>query len=84
MPDTVKLFALSTCGHCKAVKKLLADLSVECDICEVDQLNGEARDKAIELVKQVNPRCTFPTLVIDDQVVVGFHEDEIKRALGQK
>lgn len=84
MSESIKLFALSTCSHCKAVKKLLADLAVQCDICEVDQLQGDARAEALETVRSVNPRCTFPTLVIGDQVVVGFREDEIRRALGRE
>ena len=36
----------------------------------------------IEDVKQFNPRCSFPTIIIGDKVIVGFKEKEIKEALG--
>jgi len=82
MPENIKLYALSTCGHCRAAKKLLDECGVEYDKIDVDLISGEERIALIEAVKQLNPRCTFPTLVIGDQVIVGFHEEKIKEVLG--
>ena len=28
------------------------------------------------------PRCSFPTVIIGDDVIVGYKEDKIKEALG--
>jgi len=33
-------------------------------------------------VRKLNPRCSFPTIIIGDKVIVGHKEDEIKEALG--
>ena len=44
--------------------------------------NEDERKALIEEVKQVNPRCTFPTILIGGRVIVGFKEDEIREALG--
>jgi hypothetical protein len=33
-------------------------------------------------VKQINKRCSFPTMVIGEKVIVGFRENEIMEALG--
>ncbi|MFP4446608.1 MAG: glutaredoxin family protein [Desulfosudaceae bacterium] len=77
----VKLYALSTCSHCKSTKHLLNENEVDYDVVEVDRLEGEERQAMIEEVKQYNPRCTFPTLRIGDQVIVGFREDDIREAL---
>jgi len=78
----VKMYSLSTCSHCRSTKKFLADCNVPFDAIDVDMLQGEERAAMIEEVKKYNPNCSFPTILIGDQVVVGFKENEIKEALG--
>lgn len=78
----VKMYTLSTCSHCKATKKFLSDCQVKYDFVDVDLLEGEERQAIIEDVKKFNPRCSFPTIIIGDRVIVGFKEDEIREALG--
>jgi len=76
------LYALSTCGWCAKTKSLLDDMGVAYDFTYVDHLQGENREQAIEEVKDWNPSCSFPTLVINDEIcIVGFKEDEIRKAL---
>ena len=78
----VKLYTLSTCSHCKSTKRLLAECTIEYDFVDVDLLEGEERKAILEDIKKVNPRCSFPTLIIGDKVIVGYKEKEIKEALG--
>ena len=78
----VKMYTLSTCGHCRATKKFLDDCSVKYEFTDVDLLEGEERKAILEDVRKINPRCSFPTIIIGDKVIVGFKEDEIKEALG--
>jgi len=80
-PD-VKLYALSTCSHCKSTKKLLDECTVEYQVVDVDLLEGEERKAILEDVKKINPRCSFPTVIIGEKVIVGYKEKEIKEALG--
>lgn len=82
MNPPVKIYTLSTCSHCKATKKFLTDCAVEYEFTDVDLLEGEERRAILEDVKKWNPRCSFPTIIIGDKVVVGHREDEIKEALG--
>ena len=82
MTNNVFIYTLSTCGHCKRAKQLLMDLGVEYDFIDVDLRQGEERTAAIEDVKKYNPACTFPTLIINGEVVVGYKENDIKKALG--
>ncbi|KPJ66390.1 MAG: glutaredoxin [Coxiella sp. DG_40] len=77
----VMLYALSTCVWCKKTRQLLDDLGVEYNYEYVDLLQGEEREGAIETVKRWNPRCTFPTLVINNECVVGFDEGKIRELL---
>lgn len=79
---SVKLFSLSTCSHCKSTKRLLDECTVKYQFTDVDMLDGVERQAMLDDIKEFNPRCTFPTIVIGDKVIIGYHEDEIKRALG--
>lgn len=81
-PCEVKLYSLSTCSHCKDTKDLFNQCGVDYDCVDVDQLDPEKRQKFLADIKQLNPECTFPTMVIGDQVIVGFQKDKIKEALG--
>ncbi len=77
----ISLYALSTCVWCRKTKQLLDRLGVKYSYVDVDLLEGEAKDKATERVKSLNPRCSFPTLAIGDQCIVGFDEQKIEEAL---
>ena len=78
----VKMYTLSTCHHCKAAKKFLANCGVEFEFTDVDQLSGAEREGILAEVRRLNPECSFPTILIGDQVVVGNNEEKIKKALG--
>jgi len=82
MTPPIKLYALSTCSHCKATKKLLNDCAVKYEVTDVDLLSGEERRTIVEEVKKINERCSFPTIIIGDKVIIGHKEEEIKEALG--
>ena len=76
------LYALSTCVWCRKTKKLLDSLGVEYLYIFMDQLDGNEKDQRMKELEKWNPRCSFPTLVINkDKCIVGFREDEIKEEL---
>jgi len=78
----VKIYTLSTCSHCKAAKKFLTDNGIPFEYTDVDMLSGQERADAIEEVKKFNARCTFPTILVGDKVIVGFNEPQVREALG--
>jgi glutaredoxin len=80
--DSIKMFSLSTCSHCKSVRKLLDECTVQYEFTDVDLLEGKERKAILEDVKKFNPNCSFPTIVIGDTVIVGYKEKAIKEALG--
>ena len=82
MPPKVKIFTLSTCSHCKATKKFLNDNGIKFDFVDVDQFQGAEREKILEDVVQYNPQRSFPTIIIGDKIIIGFKEDDIRKALG--
>ena len=79
--NDVKIYSLSTCSHCKSSKRLLDECSVKYDFVDVDLLDKEEKEIIVEDIKKLNPRCSFPTIVIGDKVIVGYRENEIREAL---
>ena len=79
---TVILYALSTCPWCKRTKKLLNDNGVAYRYVDVDLLSGDEEDRIIGEIARLNPMRSFPTVVIDGQVVAGFQEGRIRELLG--
>jgi len=77
----VTVYSLSTCSHCKATKKFLGECTIKYEFIDVDLLEGEERKAILEDIKKFNPRCSFPTIIIGETVVVGYKEKEIKEAL---
>ncbi len=76
------LYALSTCGWCRKTRELLEKLGVEYDYEYVDQLEGEKREEAMNVVRRWNAACSFPTMIIDNKTcIVGYKEDEIRKAV---
>ncbi len=80
--EDVKIYTLSTCSHCKATKQFLDECKIKYDFTDVDTTHGDERKAILEDIKKINPKCSFPTIIIGDKVIVGFKEDEIKEALG--
>lgn len=77
----IKLYALSTCIHCRNTKEFLNECGVNYECVEVDTLEKEERAAILEEVKKLNPNCSFPTLIIGDKIIVGFKKEEIQEAL---
>ena len=75
------IYTLSTCSHCKATKRLISENNFKYDNIVVDDLKGENRKQALENLKELNPRCSFPTTTINDTIIVGYREKQIREAL---
>ncbi len=78
----IVLYALSTCPWCKKTKQLLNDMGVEYYYADVDLMTSGEKDETMGKVEKWNPSCSFPTMVINDnKCVVGFQENQIRKAL---
>ena len=66
----IMLYALSTCIWCKKTKNLLDDLGLSYDYIFVDTLEDEDKDKIISEIRKWNPRCSFPTIVINNKISI--------------
>jgi glutaredoxin-like protein NrdH len=77
----IKLYALSTCVHCRSCKELLSESGCTYECIDVDKLEPAERKRILGEIKTLNPRISFPTLVIGDKVIVGFKPEEIQEML---
>ena len=82
MSAKVKMFTLSTCSHCKATKKFMHDNGIDFDYIDVDLLQGDERQNILQEVEKYNPQRSFPTIIIGNNIIIGFRENDIKEALG--
>jgi glutaredoxin-like protein NrdH len=77
----VKVYALSTCPVCKKVRSFLDQHQVPTEYIEVDLLDSGEQWLMTKELKKYNPQGGYPTTVVEE-VVKGFDEDGLKRAIG--
>ncbi len=77
----IKLYSLSTCSHCKTTKKLLEEQNMLFEFIDVDMLERVQRKKILKDLKEINPKRSFPTIVIGSKVIVGYKEKDIMEAI---
>jgi glutaredoxin-like protein NrdH len=78
---SIRLYTLSTCSHCMRTKRFFQDNDIEAESVDVDLLSGAEREKVMDEVRKLNPDCSFPTICINETVIVGFNEEKLKKAL---
>lgn len=79
----VLMYALSTCGWCKRMKQFLAESSVEYEYVDVDLCTREERDEIRNDILNRGGRLSYPTIIIDDNVLItGFQIGRVKEVLG--
>ncbi|HYB92653.1 MAG TPA: glutaredoxin family protein [archaeon] len=78
----VRLYAISTCAWCKATKKFLKNHSIKYEYIDVDLCDKKVKDKIVDDILSRGGTLSYPTIIIDDEVLItGFREDELKEAL---
>ena len=81
----IVLYALSTCVWCKKTKRFLSNYDVAYDYVDVDLLEEDEKEKAKHEITRWNPRCSFPTLVINDNTcIVGYDEGKMRKAVADE
>jgi len=78
----VKVFALSTCPYCRMARAYLDENGVAYDVVEVDLLEGEEKDAAVAEVKELSGGTSFPVVIVDEEIIVGFNKKRMKELLG--
>ena len=77
----VWLYSLSTCSMCKELKRELEKKKIEYETIDVDRLGKDEQGEILSVLKEYNPKLSFPTLVAENEVVVGYNKEKIARVL---
>jgi glutaredoxin-like protein NrdH len=78
----VVLYALSTCAWCRMTKQFLKDNNIEYEYIDVDLCEEEDKQKIREHIQSKGGPLSYPTIIIDDNVLItGFRTDKLREAL---
>ncbi|HLC82557.1 MAG TPA: glutaredoxin domain-containing protein [Bacteroidia bacterium] len=72
----VKIYSTPTCPFCKRAKEFFKKHNVEYEDVNVAE-NEKSRDEMVEKSGQMG----VPVIEIGDKIIVGFDEQELKKAL---
>jgi glutaredoxin-like protein NrdH len=79
----VFVYALSTCVWCKLTKQFLNDNNIEYEFVDVDLADEKDKEKIHETIQSKGGMLTYPTIVVDDNIVInGFRKDKLTEVLG--
>jgi glutaredoxin len=78
----ITLYALSTCPYCRMTKRYLDDHSITYEMIEVDTLEGDVKQQTIDKVKELSGGTSFPVIVADEEVIVGFNKTKLAEIIG--
>lgn len=78
----ILFFALSTCAWCAKTKKFLDKLGVKYNYVYMDLLTEEDSEPGKEAMRKWNPLESFPTVVINGTVILGYDRNGILEAIG--
>ena len=72
----VFMYTISTCGFCKRTKQFMKDKDVEHEYIDVDKVSKEERDTIHKDIKNRGGRLAFPTIIIDNTMLItGFRPE---------
>jgi len=79
----VLLYAISTCAWCKKAKDFLNNNNVEYEYVDVDLCGNKDREEIRKDILKRKGRFSYPMIIVDDKtLIIGYHEDKIREALG--
>jgi glutaredoxin-like protein NrdH len=78
----VLMYAISTCVWCKRAKRFLKDNHIEYEYVDVDLSSLDDLRKVKRDILNRGGHLTYPTIIIDDKVLLtNPQEDELRKAL---
>ena len=81
MAEDVKVYALSTCPYCKRTKRFLEENKIAFECVDVDLLDDEGQDRALDEIEKLTGRQSFPVVIVGDTIIVGHDEEKLRTAL---
>ena len=80
--EPVRMFTISTCVHCRALRQLLDDHAIPYEYTDVDLMPRAERESFLAAIGEYNEKKTFPVVIIGNKAIVGFQKEIIMKELG--
>jgi len=78
----VIVYAISTCGWCRRAKKFLTNNNIEYEYVDIDLCSKEEREEIRRDILSRGGRLTYPTIIVDDRILItGLQENKIREVL---
>lgn len=77
MVENIKVYSTPTCPYCIKTKQFLKNNNIE-----FEDIDVSSNQKAAEEMIQKSGQMGVPVLDIEGQIIVGFDEGTISKALG--
>lgn len=83
MPQrNVKIFTISTCFHCRSLKKMLDEHNIPYEFTDIDLMPDAERQAFLAAIEKYNEKKSFPVVIIGNKAIVGFQAQLIRQELG--
>lgn len=79
----VMIYALTTCRWCSKTKLWFEDAGIPFKHVDVDSLHGDEAKAMADEVEEVSGGRSFPVIVIDGDVIVGFKPEEFEQRINR-
>jgi glutaredoxin-like protein NrdH len=79
----IKIYALSTCIWCKKTLEYFKQKGIPFEHIFVDEVDEDEYAAVLKELESLNPAGTFPTVCIDDKVIVGYKVDQFDSCLAK-
>lgn len=80
--QNVKIFTISTCFHCRSLRKMLDEHNISYEFTDVDLMPEEERESFLAELTKYNEKKSFPVIIIGNKAIVGFQAQVIRQELG--
>ena len=78
----VLMYAISTCGWCRKAKNTLKEMDVEYEYIDVDLCSGEDRQQIRQDIQNRGGRLAYPTIIVDDKILLtGPSREDLREVL---
>jgi len=80
--EDILVFTLSTCQWCKKCKRYLKDKDMKYRFIDVDKIDPQDKAKIIKYLREhYDERISYPFLVCEKGVVVGYNPEKYRKIL---
>jgi glutaredoxin len=80
----VKMYTLSTCPWCMKTKRFFKDNKIPFEYVDYDLASEAEQKKLMDELRALGSTGSFPVVIIDEEIIIGYNPDDYKQVLKLK